>query len=144
MRWMLCTPGFQRIVGRSTCLLIFTGRRSGRSYATPISYVRDNGRAILTCHPSRQWWRNLDARPDVTLRLQGRDTAGVARVVQDPEAVDLLEVFLEGQPLIARSLGMKRRRGERFSPADLKKARRETTVVAVDLSETAGRNPATA
>ena len=40
MRALLRSP-FHGIASRNLCLFIYTGRRSGRHFETPLSYVRD-------------------------------------------------------------------------------------------------------
>lgn len=99
MCFMLRTPGVQHLVGRSTALLTFVSRKSGRSYTTPISYSLSGERAILTCHESRQWWRNLESNPRVQLRLAGDDLAGLA-------ALPLFLEFLRDQRMIAKAAGI--------------------------------------
>ena len=103
---MLRTPGLQRLVGRSTALLTFVGRKSGNRYTTPISYFRGGDRVTLTCHRSRQWWRNLDANPQVQLRLAGKDRSGTATIADDQEALQLFLDLLLDQRLFARGLGI--------------------------------------
>jgi len=138
MRWMLRTPGLQHLVGRSTCLLTFTGRRSGKTYTTPISYVRDGDSVILTCHPSRQWWKNLATHPGVVVRLRGGDITGRARVAADEEAKQRLASFFTQQRMLARSMGLKRGEDGAYAPEDLVRAVDATVVIVVDL------DPATA
>lgn len=132
MRRMLRTPGIEKLVGRGTCLLTFTGRNSGKTYTTPISYVRDGDCVLLTCHPSRQWWKNLEFHPDVVVRMRGRDIHGRARVVGGDEATDLLAFFFAEQPMLARAMGLKRTRGEAYPRPEIERVSKETIVVAVD------------
>ena len=134
MSWMLRTPGLQRLVGRSTCLLTFTGRRTGKTYTTPISHVRQGNEVILTCHPSRQWWRNLDAHPEVTVRLRGQDIQGRGRVVEGEESAERLAAFLAQQRILARSMGLRRGENDAYSREDISAAAADTIVVLVSLA----------
>ena len=103
MSGMLRTPGIQRLVGRSTALLTFTGRTSGRQITTPVSYLERGGRIVVTGHHTRQWIRNIAANPRVELRLQGRVRSGTATVLDDPDAaLDDFVAVLEAQPAVAR------------------------------------------
>lgn len=107
MTWMLRTPGLQRIVGKGTALITFTGRKTGREITTPVSYVEIDDQIVITCHRTRQWWRNLVANPVLEIRLAGRDRRGVASVLGDPD--DALGVFialLEAQPVVAKVSGV--------------------------------------
>ncbi len=134
MSWMLRTPGLQRLIGRSTCLLTFTGRRTGRTYTTPISYVRDGNEVVLTCPPSRQWWRNYATHPKVFVRLGGQDFAGRARAVEGEEATEALAVFLAKQRMIARSMGLGKAGPEGYRLVDISAASADTIVVLVSLT----------
>ncbi len=131
---VLRTPGLQRLVGRSTALLTFTGRRSGRVYTTPLSYARVGDRVVLTCHPSRTWWRNLGDQPAVELRLAGRARPGTARVLEGAAAADALTEFFARLPMAARAAGVSRDAEGRPAAADVTAALEETVVVAVDLA----------
>ena len=133
MRLMLRTPGLQRLTGRSTALLTFTGRKSGKSYTTPITYVADDGRVILTCNERRQWWRNLADRPAVTLRLAGRTVTGQARVLRGPSALPFLIVFWQAQPMIAKRSGATFDASGRIDAASVEARLADTVVVVVDI-----------
>lgn len=107
MTVMLQTPGLQKAVGRSTALLTFEGRNTGRTYVTPISYVRAGSEIYLTGHHQREWWRNLESNPRVRIRLGGREYSGTARVDFDnDEALAVLIHFLEEQPAAAKVSGV--------------------------------------
>lgn len=143
MRWLLHTPGLQRLVGGSTALLTFRGRHSGRLYTTPVSYARDGDRLLLTGHVSRQWWRNLVEHPNVYIRLSGVERDGRARLLRGEEAFEAYLAYLRALPGAARAAGVALRDGE----PDHTRARaalEHTTVVAVDLvAADAGRRPLT-
>lgn len=136
MAAMLHTPGLERLVGRGTALLTFTGRRTGRTYTTPVSYARLDDRIILSGHVSRTWWRSVAARPQVWLRLAGREYRGTARVLtgDDPDAVDLLDVYLERQRMTARALKVGWSSAGGHDPADLRRVLADTVIVEVRLA----------
>ncbi len=133
-RTFLRTPGLERLVGRSTALVTFTGRKTGRSYTTPVTYTRRGDRVILTAHPSRQWWRNLQARPHVGLRLAGVTFAGTARVAPRDGALTALTSFFEDQPMAARAAGLKKDATGTFNTQDLEDRLTDTVVIVVDLA----------
>lgn len=66
-------------------LITFTGRKSGRSFTTPLRYICNDG--VVRCFTSseNQWWRNLRDGSPVTLRIGGKDEVYEARATQDPE-----------------------------------------------------------
>lgn len=136
MAGMLRTPGLQRLVGKGTALLTFTGRRSGTEYTTPISYVRSEGRVLMIAHRSRQWWRNLADEPEVRLRLAGEDVAGTAIVLEGDAAHEALTTFFADQRTLARAVGVQRGPDGRPDPDDVSAQLESTVVVAVDLGST--------
>ncbi|MDJ0498027.1 MAG: nitroreductase family deazaflavin-dependent oxidoreductase [Acidimicrobiia bacterium] len=132
MRLMLRTPGLQRLVGRSTALLTFVGRKSGKSYTTPISYSQRGERVILTCHESRQWWRNVRSNPRVRLRLAGKERTGIACVADEESAPAMFAEFLTDQRMIARALAISFENGAPRAE-QVAAALEDTVVVAVGL-----------
>jgi hypothetical protein len=69
-------------------LVYLTGRKSGRQYRQPISYVRD-GETLLTPGGGR-WKLNLVEGEPTHVRLRGRDIFLRPELVRDPVEVDRL------------------------------------------------------
>lgn len=134
MTILLTAPGIQRIMG-GTALLTVTGRRSGRTYTTPVSYARDADRVIVTSHRSRVWWRNLADRPRVRIRLAGTPRAGTARLVPSdaPEASDLLDTYLAQQRMAARAYGATPDHDGRFDADAVAQILAESVVIEITL-----------
>ena len=120
MRRILGLP-FATPLSRRLMLLHLTGRRTGRSYRQPVSYVRD-GTTLLT-PGGGNWKLNLvDGRP-VPVRLRGRDRTARPEIVRDPEAIEqLLGVMTRANPMVSRFVGMQRGPDGRFDPAALARA----------------------
>ncbi len=89
MEFILRSP-LHGMVSKFTLLITFTGRKSGKTYTTPVSYSRDGDQVYIFTHAP--WWKNLTGGAPVTLRLRGRDYQGL------PEAV------AEDKPAIAAGL----------------------------------------
>jgi deazaflavin-dependent oxidoreductase (nitroreductase family) len=70
-----------RIVSRSIMLITFTGRKSGKTYTTPISYTRDGNQVTAFTHA--KWARNLVGGAPVDLRIKKKEYQGRADVVAD-------------------------------------------------------------
>ena len=72
-----------RVLSRSTILLRYRGRKSGREYIIPVQYAQLDEQLVLYAigAEGKQWWRNLrDADVDVLLRGTWRHAH--ARVVR--------------------------------------------------------------
>jgi F420H(2)-dependent quinone reductase len=54
-------------LSRWFAILAWTGRRSGRSYSTPVSYVREGSTAWITTGDN--WWHNLSGGAPVAMRI---------------------------------------------------------------------------
>ena len=107
MSLFLRTPVLQRWLGRSTALITFTGRKTGRSYATPVSYARDGSTVVVLTRVGRRWWRNLTGDAPVEIRLAGHDhrATATARVGNDDDA-ELVSGFLAQRPFDAKAHGV--------------------------------------
>jgi deazaflavin-dependent oxidoreductase (nitroreductase family) len=90
-----------RLMSNKTLLLSYTGRRSGKEYATPINYHRV-GPDVLVATDS-PWWHNFETPLSARVRLQGRDVAVTGQVVSDAdEAADALSELVRAQPSYGR------------------------------------------
>jgi F420H(2)-dependent quinone reductase len=74
-----------RLLSSKRLVLMFTGRRSGTRYATPVNYLqRDRELLITTDSP---WWHNFDGGARVELRLRGRKIGATAEAVRESDQV---------------------------------------------------------
>jgi deazaflavin-dependent oxidoreductase (nitroreductase family) len=72
-----------------TLLLEHRGRKSGKTFASPLVYVNDGDDVIIVASmggrdENPQWYHNLIADPDVHIEI-GRDRRPVRAVLADPE-----------------------------------------------------------
>ncbi|HYK69050.1 MAG TPA: nitroreductase/quinone reductase family protein [Streptosporangiaceae bacterium] len=94
-------------LGRRLMLAFIVGRKTGRLYRQPLSYVRDGG-ALLTPGGGK-WKLNLVTDSPVRLRLRGRDISATAELVSDVGEVGrLLQTMAAGNPAAARFVGIQR------------------------------------
>ncbi len=100
MRFVLSLP-FKTPLSSNLMVVSHTGRKTGRRYRQPVSYVRD-GDTLLTPGGGR-WTRNLRDGEPVQLHLAGRDVTARPDLVRDPDEVDrLLRHILTKNPRAAR------------------------------------------
>ena len=87
-----------RMVGMPVLLLITTGRRSGRSRTTPLTYVRD-GEAIVVAGSNGgsdyvpAWCLNLRSNPDAEVEIGRGRTRVTAREASPAERARLWPEF---------------------------------------------------
>lgn len=113
-----------RMMSGRLMLLSFTGRRTGRLYTTPVSYVREGTNLLVP--GGGAWWKNLTSG-NARVRLEGTWHAVTPEVIREPMALSevlgrmlainpAIAVFTgirlgsDGRPL-AKSLERERRRG---------------------------------
>jgi F420H(2)-dependent quinone reductase len=100
MRTMLGLP-IATPAGKRLMLVYLTGRKTGRKYRQPVSYVRD-GDTLLTPGGGR-WKFNLVEGQPTRVRLAGRDVSLRPELVSDSTEVDrLLGVMSSKNPMVAR------------------------------------------
>jgi deazaflavin-dependent oxidoreductase (nitroreductase family) len=100
MRFLLGLP-FPTPLSSRLMLVTHTGRKTGRRYRQPVSYVRD-GDVLLTPGGGR-WTDNLRDGEPVPVRLRGRDVVARPDLVRDPDEVDrLLRRMYERSSSVAR------------------------------------------
>jgi deazaflavin-dependent oxidoreductase (nitroreductase family) len=93
--------GLGPLVGRLVLLLTTTGRKSGLPRATALQYEEVNGAIYLgSSRGSRaDWFQNLVANPNVSIRVKSRRFSGKAEAVTDPVRIaDFLELRLKRHP----------------------------------------------
>jgi hypothetical protein len=78
-------------ISSNIMLLTCTGRKSGKAITVPVSYVHENDALLVISRRNRSWWRNLMGGAPVTLRLCGRNVAGVGKAIVDE--ADVIKAF---------------------------------------------------
>ena len=120
MRAALTLP-FATPLSGNLMLISYTGRKSGKAYRQPVSYVRD-GDVLLTPGGGR-WTLNLADRRPARIRLRGRDQAARPELVINPAEVErLLRVIAEKNPRADRFIPIPRRPDGRLDPDALDSA----------------------
>ncbi|HLI40294.1 MAG TPA: nitroreductase/quinone reductase family protein [Streptosporangiaceae bacterium] len=117
MRAALSLPFVTPLSG-SLMLISYTGRKTGKGYRQPVSYVRD-GDVLLTPGGGR-WTRNLAGGRPARIRLRGRDTPARPELVTDPAELErLLGVIVAKNPRAARFIPIPRLPDGRLDPGAL-------------------------
>lgn len=95
------------MISSGIMLLKYTGQKSGRRYAVPISYIEDQESEELwtVSLRKRNWWRNLRNGVPVTLRFKGRDRLASADLLESADEVrDGIRELIALAPIYARYL----------------------------------------
>jgi deazaflavin-dependent oxidoreductase (nitroreductase family) len=93
---------------KSTILITFIGRKSGKTYTIPVSYMRDGDTLLMISQREHTWWKNLRGGAQVALYLQGHTSKVRGEVFTDIETVaNKLLLFLQQFPGYQRHIHMK-------------------------------------
>lgn len=84
MKFVLRSP-VHSMISKSILLITFTGRVSGKTYTTPVSYSQDGDQVTIFTHAN--WWKNLRGGAPVTLCIRGRELQGVAEPIAEDKRV---------------------------------------------------------
>jgi deazaflavin-dependent oxidoreductase (nitroreductase family) len=105
MKFMLRSP-IHSLVSQTVLLVTFTGRKSGKTYTTPVSYSQSGDRVTIFTHAI--WWKNLINNAQISLRIRGNEFQGWAEpVATDKQAVAAaLAAHLREVPSDARWYGV--------------------------------------
>lgn len=104
MRRVLGLPVATPLGGR-LMLAYIVGRKTGRLYKQPLSYVRDGD--VLLTPGGGKWKYNLRATTPVRLRIRGRDHQATPELVRDQEeVVRLLAIMAAGNPAAFKFIGL--------------------------------------
>ena len=75
MNLLLRSPA-HRILSSRIVTIRYSGRRTGKSYATPVSYLREGN--TVYCFTNGAWWHNFREPRAVVARIKGVSYPGTA------------------------------------------------------------------
>ena len=131
------------LMSNSVMLLTYRGRRSGRAFTTPISYVRDGEDLLAVASRDHAWWRNLRGGAPVRVRLRGRELRGrgTGRLLEGRAGEEGLLCVLRAVPAYRKHWGVELDGdGRPTDPAAIVRIARENAPVRFDdLTEARGR-----
>ena len=100
---VLYAIGLGPLVGKIILLLTTTGRKTGLKRVTPLQYEEIDGKYYLGAARGLKadWVRNIQANPQVEVRVKSSNFHGQAEVITDPcRMADFVEVRLQRHPFI--------------------------------------------
>ena len=83
---LIDVPLLGNVVRRNLVVISYVGRRSGKTFTTPVNYRRVGDEVVIHVGlpGAKTWWRNfLGAGGPITLRLNGTDQTGHAVATRD-------------------------------------------------------------
>jgi hypothetical protein len=86
------------IISPFVVLISYEGRRSGKTFSTPVMYKRHGDTLVIrVAMPERkQWWRNFVGGGPIRVFLRGRNHVGRATTVRDGGSVSVRVTLADG------------------------------------------------
>jgi deazaflavin-dependent oxidoreductase (nitroreductase family) len=83
------------VLSRRLMVVTARGRVSGRMLAFPVGYVSDGDGwlAVVAEHQQKQWWRNVEANPEVELIVCRVPVPALGRVLRPADGAEHFEAF---------------------------------------------------
>ena len=130
--YMLRTP--LHIFMGKTMLITVTGKKTGKTYTTPVGYYMADGYLWVITSRDRTWWRNVKDGADVSLRMHGKDVIGHAEAILDEGAVAArVREYLQHVPMAAKPMGVRMEDGMPH-PEDAVRLAQERLFVKIELN----------
>lgn len=89
---------FRVLLQPVVAVITYTGRRSGRTFSTPVLYGRRGDRVTIgvAAPDAKQWWRNfLDGGGPITIDLWGTPRTGHAVAERDAKGRVVVRISLD-------------------------------------------------
>ena len=132
--FLLKTPILHGMVSNSMMLVTITGRKSGKTFSTPVSYVQNENILITLSQRKRKWWRNLRGGAPVELRLRGKQRQARGEALEKvPEIADMLKIFFRAARHMAKAFEISSDADGNFIRADLERTAETMIVVRFQL-----------
>ena len=107
MNWVLRSP-FHRMLSNGMMLITVTGRKTGRTYTTPVGYYQEDGNLWVLTSRDRTWWRNLQGGRQVKLLLKRKLVKGFAEIEVNGKAVEAhMFEYIQHIPQAAKPMGIR-------------------------------------
>jgi deazaflavin-dependent oxidoreductase (nitroreductase family) len=104
--WYRATNGLigGNLFGASVLLLTTTGRKSGKLYTTPLTYLKDGEDLVIIASNNGadsdpNWWRNLKSHPSAMVQVGARQTEATAAAAVGPERERLWSTATSRYPI---------------------------------------------
>jgi len=136
VRGLLQSP-MHGIASANLCVFSYRGRRSGRNFTTPLSFMREGSVVRLLSSQNTRWWNNfLDGPVDVEIEIARETYRAKARtIVEDGEEFrNGVRAFLTAVPRDAKVYGIKLDANRKPREEDIARAAGHVVLVEVELS----------
>lgn len=134
MAWVLRSP-FHGMLSNGMMLITITGRKTGKTYTTPVGYYVEGEYLWVITSRERTWWKNLQGGANVNLLLKRKPAQGIADVELDAKAVEArMYEYLRHVPQAAKPMKVRVDDGKP-NPADIAATAKDRLFVKIKLTK---------
>lgn len=134
MSWVLRSP-MHGMLSNGMMLITITGRKTGKTYTTPVGYYIEGEYLWVITSRERMWWRNLQGGASVNLLLKRKLVQGIAEVELDEKAVEArMYEYLRHVPQAAKPMKVCLEDGKP-NAADIAATAKERLFVKIKLTQ---------
>lgn len=134
MSWILRSP-FHGMLSNGMMLITITGRKTGKTYTTPVGYYVEGEYLWVVTSRERKWWKNLQGGAQVNLLLKRKPVNGIADIELDDKAVEArMYEYLRHVPQAAKPMKIRVEDGKP-NPADIAATAKDRLFVNIKLTE---------
>lgn len=132
MAWVLRSP-FHGMLSNGMMLITVKGRKTGKTYTTPVGYYEDDGSLWVITSRDRKWWRNLQGGANVKLLLKRKPVNGFADTELDGMAVETrMYEYVKHVPQAAKPMKIRVENGK-ANPEDIAHTAHDRLFVRIKL-----------
>ncbi len=133
MAWVLRSP-LHGMLSNGMMLMTITGRKTGKTYTTPVGYYEESGYLWVITSRERKWWKNLQGGAKVDMLLKRKPVTGFAEVDLDEKSVEARMVeYLRHVPQAAKPMKVRVENGKP-NPQDIANTAKERLFVKIKLN----------
>jgi deazaflavin-dependent oxidoreductase (nitroreductase family) len=133
MSWVLRSP-LHGMLSNGMMLITVTGRKTGKTYITPVGYYEEGGYLWVITSRERTWWRNLQGGAKVGLLLKRKPVHGTAEIELDEKSVEARMVqYLRHVPQAAKPMSI-RVENKMPNAEDITRTAKERLFIRIKLS----------
>ena len=133
MAWILRSP-LHGMLSNGMMLITITGRKSGKTYTTPVGYYVEGDYMWVITSRERTWWKNLQGGAKVDLLLKRKPVTGIADVeLNEKSVLARMPEYLRHIPQAAKQMKVRMEDGKP-NPQDIANTAKDRLFVKIKLN----------
>ena len=134
MNCLLKSPA-HRIVSWRIMSVKYRGRKTGKAYATPVSYLKEGH--LVYCFTNGRWWHNFEQPHPVNLQIGGTSKSGnaIAEPAGNDDNVQIMQRYFNAVRADAKFYGVTFDEQGLATRSSVRRAAQAMTMIRITLEE---------